>query len=69
MKRFVLLAFLILALPLSAFANPVDFTNLNGSLAGNIDGLGLIGSKLISVTGLGNGHLDNLGSVTFTTGA
>jgi hypothetical protein len=53
MKRFVLLALLALALPLSAFANTWDFTNINGALAGNALGMSLVGSNVINIDGPG----------------
>jgi hypothetical protein len=69
MKRLVLLALLALALPLTAFANEVDFTNNKGTLKGTDMGLSLTGSILRSVDGLGKGNVGNLGTVSFTTGA
>ena len=71
MKRVFLLAVLALALPLTAFANSVDFGNEGGTLAGNSAGLSLTGSELISVTGFnGMGTITGgLGSVSFTTGS
>src|SRR5580765_2232730 len=73
MKRLVLLALLALVLPLMAHADSsVDFTNSGGWLKGNNNGLSLTDSVLIAVNGLNGGGLitgDNLGSVTFTTGA
>lgn len=70
MKRIVLLALLALALPLAAFGT--DFTNSGGALTGSSAGLSLSGSVLIAVNGLGGSGLvtgNDLGSVTFTTGA
>jgi PEP-CTERM motif len=66
-KKLVLLAVLALALPLAAFASSsVDFTNKGGTLSGGAGGFTLTGSKLIMVGGItGN----NLGSLSFTTGA
>jgi PEP-CTERM motif len=73
MRRIILLTLLALALPLAAFANSgVDFTNSGGTLAGTNSGLSLSGSVLIAVNGLNGGGLitgNNLGSVTFSTGA
>jgi len=72
MKRFVLMALLLLMLPLAAFAdNSVDFGNVGGTLKGTDAGLTLTGSTLTSVKGLFGGGLvtGNLGSVSFTTGA
>jgi hypothetical protein len=63
---------LALALPLTAFADSVDFTNSGGILAGCNSGLSLTGSSLIAVNGLNGLGLvtgSNLGSVSFTTGA
>jgi hypothetical protein len=73
MKRILWMAVLALALPISAFANnSVDFTNSGGTLSGSSAGLSLTGSTLIAVNGLGGLGLvtgNNLGSLTFTTGA
>jgi len=72
MKRIVLMALLALALPLSALATDVDFSNTGGTLSGNSAGLSLTGSNLTGVTGLGTGACSTAapcGSVSFTTGA
>jgi hypothetical protein len=73
MKRMVLMVLLALALPLAAFgSNSVDFTNSGGTLSGSSAGLSLSGSVLIAVNGFNGGGLvtgNNLGSLTFTTGA
>jgi hypothetical protein len=71
MKRIVLMALLALALPLTAFAGNVDFTNTGGTLAGSSEGLTLSGSTLTVVQGLGGlGEvLGSLGSLSFTTGS
>jgi hypothetical protein len=53
MKRLVLLALLALALPLSAFADTWDFTNISGNLTGNNAGLTLTGSSVINIDGPG----------------
>jgi hypothetical protein len=70
MKRIFLMALLALALPLSAFAGNVDFTNTGGTLTGSSEGLTLTGSELTVVQGLGGmGTITGgLGSLTFTTG-
>ena len=72
MKRMALLALLALALPLAAFANSIDATNSGGTLAGSTGGMTLSGSLLIAVNGLNGLGLvtgNNLGSVSFSTGA
>ena len=72
MKRVLWLTVLALALPLTAFADSVDFTNSGGILAGSNSGLSLTGSALIAVNGLNGLGLvtgSNLGSVSFSTGA
>ncbi|MFZ0807414.1 MAG: PEP-CTERM sorting domain-containing protein [Candidatus Sulfotelmatobacter sp.] len=73
MKRMLWMAVLALALPISAFANnSVDFTNSGGTLSGSSAGLSLTGSTLIAVNGLGGLGLvtgNDLGSLTFSTGA
>jgi hypothetical protein len=72
MKRVLWLTVLALALPLTAFADSVDFTNSGGILAGCSNGLSLTGSTLIAVRGLGGLGLvtgNDLGSVSFSTGA
>ncbi len=72
MKRIALLALLALALPLAAFANSIDTTNSGGTLAGSTAGLTLSGSLLIAVNGLNGLGLvtgNDLGSVSFSTGA
>ena len=70
MKRIVWMAVLALALPVAAFANSVDFSNLGGTLAGGSNGLSLTNSMLQSINGLGGGGLvqGDLGSVSFSTG-
>jgi hypothetical protein len=72
-KKLVLLAVLALALPLAAFASSsIDFSNSGGTLSGSASGLSLAGSTLIGVKGLNGGGLitgNNLGSVSFSTGA
>lgn len=68
----ILLALLVLALPLAAFAgSSVDFTNSGGTLSGSNSGLTLGGSTLIAVNGLGGGLItgNNLGTLSFSTGA
>ena len=72
MKRALWLTVLALALPLTAFADSVDFTNSGGILAGCSNGLSLTGSALIAVNGLNGSGLvtgADLGSVSFSTGA
>jgi hypothetical protein len=72
MKRVLWLAVLALALPLTAFADSIDFTNSGGILAGSTSGLSLTSSALVAVNGLGGLGLvtgNNLGSVSFSTGA
>jgi hypothetical protein len=71
MKRIVLMALLALALPLSAFAGGVDFTNTGGTLTGSSAGLTLTGSELTVVDGMNGGGTitGGLGSLTFTTAA
>jgi hypothetical protein len=70
MKRMALLALLALALPLAAFGDSIDTTNLGGTLAGSTAGMTLTGSLLIAVNGFNGGGpiLGNLGSVTLSTG-
>src|ERR1700686_1865568 len=73
MKKILLLVVLALALPMAVFADSgVDYSNSGGTLAGTNSGLSLSGSVLIAVNGLNGGGLitgNNLGSVTFSTGA
>jgi hypothetical protein len=72
MKRVLWLTVLALALPLTAFADSVDFTNSGGILAGSSTGLSLTGSALIAVNGLSGLGLvtgKDLGGVSFSTGA
>lgn len=67
-----LLVVLALALPMTAFANSIDFTNSGGTLTGTNSGLTLGSSTLIAVNGWNGGGLitgSNLGSVSFSTGA
>jgi hypothetical protein len=71
-KKIAFLTILVLALPFAAFAgSSVDFTNSGGILTGSSSGLSLTGSTLVAVDGLGGGLItgNNLGSVTFSTGA
>ncbi len=73
MKKILLLAVLALALPMAVFASSdIDYTNSGGTLSGSNSGLTLSGSVLIAVNGLNGGGLitgNNLGSVSFSTGA
>ena len=74
MKRIMWTVLLALALPMAAFANSsgVDFTNSGGTLSGSSAGLSLSGSTLIAVNGLNGLGLvtgNNLGSLSFSTGA
>ena len=72
MKRMALLALLALALPLAAFANSIDATHSGGTLAGSAAGMTLSNSLLIAVNGLNGLGLvtgNDLGSVSFSTGA
>jgi hypothetical protein len=72
MKRVLWLTVLALALPLTAFADSVDFTNSGGILAGSTNGLSLTGSALIAVNGLNGAGLvtgNDMGSLSFSTGA
>jgi len=71
MRRAVLLALLVLALPMAAFANSIDFANQGGTISGDETAGLSISSTLIAVTGMSgcpcNGA--NLGTVVIQTGA
>jgi hypothetical protein len=68
MKRYVLTALLALALPLTALADTVDFTNNNGTLAGSAVSLSLQ-STITVIDGFGPRVAGpNLGTLSFTTG-
>jgi PEP-CTERM motif len=69
MKRIFLMTLLALAVPLSAFAGSVDFSNSGGSLTGSSAGLSLTGSEIIQATGLGTGAVGNDGTLSFSTGS
>ncbi|MGB7586942.1 MAG: PEP-CTERM sorting domain-containing protein [Terriglobales bacterium] len=75
MGRVVWIVLLALVLPLSALAdssNQVDFGNTGGTLTGSDAGMSLGGSTLTSVVnydGLGTITGNDLGSLSFTTGA
>ncbi|MFZ0800798.1 MAG: PEP-CTERM sorting domain-containing protein [Terriglobales bacterium] len=75
MGRVVCIALLALVLPLCAVAdssNQVDFGNTGGTLTGSDAGMVLSGSTLTSVVnydGLGTITGNNLGSLSFSTGA
>lgn len=73
MKRMLWMVLLALALPMAAFADSgVDFTNSGGTLTGSSAGMSLSGSVLIAVNGLNGLGLvtgNNLGSISFSTGA
>jgi len=73
MKRMVLMALLVMALPLAVFASSgaVDFTNSSGVLSGTNAGLSLGPSELIAANGLNGLGLvtGGLGNVSFSTGA
>lgn len=67
----LVIAVLTMVMPLTAFADSVDFTNSGGTLAGSAAGLSLSGSTLIDVNGLSGGGLitGSLGTVSFSTSA
>ena len=72
MKRmFWLVLALALALPVTALANSVDFTNSGATLTGSNAGFTLSNSTLIEVNGLNGLGLvtGNLGTVSFSTGS
>lgn len=75
MGRVVWMVMLALVLPLSALAdssNQVDFGNTGGTLTGSDSGMVLSGSTLTTVVnydGLGTITGNDLGSLTFSTGA
>jgi hypothetical protein len=69
MKRIVWMALLALALPLSAFAGTVDFSNSGGTLTGSSSGLTLSNSMVIQAVGLGTGAPGNDGTMNFSTGS
>jgi hypothetical protein len=72
MKRIVLMALLVMALSMAAFASDsVDFTNSGGVLSGSSAGMSLTGSELIAVNGLNGMGLitGGLGSLSFSTGS
>jgi len=72
MKRtFWLVLALALALPVTALANSVDFTNSGAKLTGSNAGFTLSDSTLIEVNGLDGLGLvtGNLGTVSFSTGS
>ena len=75
MNRILWIALVALALPLTAFADEVDFGNTGGTLTQTLTGtsetLTLSGSQLSQVTGFnGMGLVQGaLGTVSFTTGA
>jgi len=63
------MALLALALPLSAFAGTVDFSNSGGTLTGSSSGLTLSNSMVIQTVGLGTGVPGNDGTMNFSTGS
>ena len=65
-NKVVCLAVLILAVPLVAFANSIDVSNVRGVVSGSSSGLSRTESRLVSFRQCGG---TNLGSVSFTTGA
>ena len=69
MKRLLELLLFTIALPISAFANSVDFANGGGTLSGSSTGLSLTGSTLIFAKGPSLTLTGNLGTVAFSTGA
>jgi PEP-CTERM motif-containing protein len=71
MRRVVLMAVLVLALPIAAFANGIDFSNFGGTVSGSASGLTFT-STLIGVGPIGGpcAHCaSDLGTVQITTGA
>jgi hypothetical protein len=69
MKRMFWLLLITLALPMTAVANSVGFTNSTGTLSGSSAGLNLTGSTLIAITGPNGTLTGDLGGLTFSTGA
>ena len=69
MNRIFLLMLLALSVPITAFANDIDFTNAAGTLSGSNNGLSLGGSTLIAINGPTGMLTGVLGSLTFSTGA
>ena len=71
MRRVFLLALLVLALPVAALANTLDFGNVGGLVTTNASGGIDINSTLRTADGLSGGPFSgsNLGTVVITTGA
>lgn len=77
MRRIVLMALMMLALPMAAFADSnLIFQNLGGTLTMNSSGVTLSKSKLTEIDGLNgggsifpSGRIPTLGSLNFSTGA
>lgn len=69
MRRVVVLAVLALALPIAAWANGIDITNQYGSISVTNSGITSVGSELWSFNGITAPKGNDLGSVTFKTGA
>lgn len=69
MRRVLVLALLALALPMAAWADGIDLTNLHGSISISNAGITSIGSQLHSFNGIVADPGHSLGSVSFSTGA
>jgi hypothetical protein len=69
MKAALILIVLALALPLTAFADGISFTNRFGSITISNAGITSTKSELMNFNGIGATHGHSLGSVSFSTGA
>ena len=69
MRRVVVLALLALALPIAAWADGIDLTNLYGTISISNSGIISKGSELTSFNGIQAPKGHSLGSVSYGTGA
>ena len=67
MKRVVLMALLMLALPVAAWASSIDISNSNGTITGGASGLQTSTASTLNKFGSIIGS--NLGTLSFSTGA
>lgn len=67
MRKTLVLALLMFALPVATWASGINFTNKGGSIQISNSGISSHGMRMDSYNGINPGH--SMGSVTFTTGA
>jgi len=69
MRRVVVLALLALVLPMTAWADDINFTNQYGGVSVSLAGLTTTGSELLSFGSFAASPGHSLGTVSYSTGA